>query len=168
MGDHLGPPFGPMRTRHGPPRPIRIRYVFFGPSLVTSLPSFNPLLETGDSEFHRASTTPDCAPTYNVTSVPCCAVLRLRHHLRRSTAKYYLLLYVCLFYCRLTGDRVGSYLCPAASPARTRETGRVTMSWIEKYGGKQHYSHRRIQDLAKVVPAVSEMGPSYKRGPPWS
>ena len=50
-----------MRARHGPPRPIRIRYVFFGPSLVTSLPSFNPLLETGDSEFHRASPTPDCA-----------------------------------------------------------------------------------------------------------
>ena len=126
MGDHLGPPFGPMRARHGPPRPIRNRYVFFGPSLVTSLPSFNPLLETGDSEFHRASPTPDCAPTYDVTPVPCCAVLRLRHHLRHSPAKYYLLLYVCLFYCRLTGDRVGSYLCPAASPARTRETGRVT------------------------------------------
>ena len=29
-------------------------------------------------------------------------------------------------------------------------------------------THRRIQDLAKVVPAVREMGPSYKRGPPWS
>ena len=44
---------------------------------MTSLPSFNPLFETGDSEFHRASPTPDCASQalLRYCALLCCAVL---------------------------------------------------------------------------------------------